>query len=63
MYGFEKIKSKTPYFYFCLRRSPDHGTVDVVVVVVVVVLLLLLGGTTLVFVFFKIQKSLYVMNP
>ena len=36
------------YLYFCLRRSPDHGTVDVVVVV-----LLLLGGTTLVFDFFQ----------
>ncbi len=34
---------------FCLRRSPDHGTVDVVVVVV----LLLLGGTTLIFDFFQ----------
>ncbi len=33
---------------FCLRRSPDHGTVDVVVVVVVLV-----GGTTLVFNFFQ----------
>ncbi len=33
---------------FCLRRSPDHGTVDVVVV-----LLLLLGGTTLIFDFFQ----------
>ncbi len=34
---------------YCLRRSPDHGTVDVVVVVV----LLLVGGTTLVFDFFQ----------
>ncbi len=34
---------------FCLQRSQDHGTVDVVVVV----LLLLLGGTTLVFDFFQ----------
>ncbi len=34
---------------FCLRRSPDHGTVDVVVVV----LLLLVGGTTLIFDFFQ----------
>ncbi len=42
------------FSYFCLRRSPDHGTVDVVVVVVVV----LIGGTTLVFDFFKILKSL-----
>ncbi len=32
---------------FCLRRSPDHGTVDVVVVLVVV------GGTTLIFDFFQ----------
>ena len=31
---------------FCLRRSPDHGTVDVVVVVLV-------GGTTLIFDFFQ----------
>ncbi len=36
---------------FCLRRSPDHGTVDVVVVVVVVV-----GGTTLIFDFFQDTK-------
>ncbi len=36
---------------FCLRRSPDHGTVDVVVVLLL--LLLLLGGTTLVFHFFQ----------
>ncbi len=35
--------------HFCLRRSPDHGTVDVVVVVVLV----LVGGTTLVFDFFQ----------
>ena len=33
---------------FCLRRSPDHGTVKVVVVVVVV-----LGRTTLVFHFLQ----------
>ncbi len=38
---------------FCLRRSPDHGTVDVVVVVVVVVVIVLLGGTTLIFDFFQ----------
>ncbi len=31
----------------CLRRSPDHGTVDVDVVVVLV------GGTTLIFDFFQ----------
>ncbi len=41
--------------HFCQRRSPDHGTVNVVVVVVVV---FVLGGTTLVFDFFKILKSL-----
>ncbi len=34
-------------FPFCLRRSPDHGTVDVIVVVV------LIGGTTLIFDFFQ----------
>ncbi len=38
------------FYDFCLRRSPDHGTVDVVVVVVVVVLV---GGTTLIFDFFQ----------
>ncbi len=49
-----KYKSNTSpyllYVYFCLRQSPDHGTVDVVVVVLVVVLL---GGTTLIFNFFQ----------
>ncbi len=52
----------TVVVFFCLRRSPDHGTVDVVVVVVVVVVVgvvvvlvvvLLLGGTTFVFDFFQ----------
>ncbi len=42
---------KPQFLCFCLRRSPDHGTVDVVVVVVL--LLLLVGGTTLVFYFFQ----------
>ncbi len=35
---------------FCLRQSPDHGTVDVLVVLL---LLLFLGGTTLIFAFFQ----------
>ncbi len=28
---------KNPFFYFCLRRSQDHGTVKVVVVGVVTI--------------------------
>ncbi len=44
-----KLGGFSKWGYFCLRRSPDHGTVDVVVVVVVV----LVGGTTLVFDFFQ----------
>ncbi len=40
-----------PRHIFCLRRSPDHGTVDVVVVLLL--LLLLLGGATLIFDFFQ----------
>ncbi len=42
------------YEYFCLRRSPDHGTVKVVVVVVVVVVV----GTIFNFNFFKIETFL-----
>ncbi len=48
--------------FFCLRRSPDQGTLDVVLVVVVVVVVgvaaaAVVVGTTFTFNFFEICRK------